>query len=548
MSAKLKLKIDLILDNLQLCDTKQEIETFLNAQLLELANEYVNQNTFIKYLGKLINCVIDFASVYEPWENESLKSEYSGHLQYHGISYLRNFKTRADVFKLNTGDTEIEIDSEIEENDTTPKTIDFSEYLPLIVKLLSSNNWYEIGLGIAASTGRRITESYLTGEFNLCDNEYTINFRGVLKKRDDHTSWYKIVTLVPAKTVFEAWQKMVKIRNQKLNVLTKTGNITKLESLFDFPTDDKFYTNVAARFNKNHSSSYGPVFDKSGLRNFISVSNQKTSKDRVHSLRAIYAVSVAQYFVDFGLSIGRSLEKTQKILIHDDLNTTERYLREFKIVNTPNFDVKKIKFGEVVGKELESILNTVEPVTVVEPVVVEPVTVVEPVVVEPVVVEPEVESIEIQVLKNLPVQNHSIFGELLQTHHDLTGVLNFLINQYRSKQQIEKTTIPTNRLIISRLIDAIFEYNNTVIDKNLGVAVTGAFVNKLAVMCGLKQFENKLLQDVLSGLSLEIENNIVTNRLNLPKRLNEYSNTHIRGDAIIGVLRNISRIYDAMQL
>jgi hypothetical protein len=107
MSAKLKLKIDLILDNLQLCDTKQEIETFLNAQLLELANEYVNQNTFIKYLGKLINCVIDFASVYEPWENESLKSEYSGHFQYHGISYLRNFKTRADVFKLNTGDTEI---------------------------------------------------------------------------------------------------------------------------------------------------------------------------------------------------------------------------------------------------------------------------------------------------------------------------------------------------------------------------------------------------------------------------------------------------------
>jgi hypothetical protein len=343
---------------------------------------------------------------------------------------------------------------------------------------------------------------------------------------------------------------MVKIRNQKLNVMTKTGNMTKLESLFDFESDDKFYTNVAARFNKNHSSSYGTVFDNSGLRNFISIdTNQKTIKDRVHSLRAIYAVCVAQYFVDFGLSIGKSLEKTQKILIHDDLNTTERYLREFKIINTPNFEVKKIKFGEIVGMELETILNTVEPI--IEPVIepaIEPV--VEPVI-EPVVeavVEPEVETIEIRVLKNLPVQNHSIYGELLETHGDLAGVVNFLLNQYRSKQQIENYTVPTNRLIITRLIDAIFEYNNTVIDKNMGVAVTGAFINKLAVMCGLKQFENILLQDVLNNLSLKIDNNIETNRLNLSKRLNVYSNTHIRGDGIIRVLRTIARIYESMQV
>jgi hypothetical protein len=172
-------------------------------------------------------------------------------------------------------------------------------------------------------------------------------------------------------------------------------------------------------------------------------------------------------------------------------------------------------------------------------------------VIEPVVeavVEPEVETIEIRVLKNLPVQNHSIYGELLETHGDLAGVVNFLLNQYRSKQQIENYTVPTNRLIITRLIDAIFEYNNTVIDKNMGVAVTGAFINKLAVMCGLKQFENILLQDVLNNLSLKIENNITTNRLNLSKRLNVYSNTHLRGDGIIRVLRTIARIYESMQV
>ncbi|TEX50077.1 MAG: hypothetical protein B7C55_12315 [Actinomycetales bacterium mxb001] len=560
LSKNFQNKVDFILCELEILNSHLEIEKFLNATLLELVSEYVNDNTFKQKMTQLIREISIFADTYEPCKN--LQSVYAGHNQYHGVSYLRKFKTRADVFQLNLkNETETE-KNETETETETVKTIDCDTYFQLIEKLLNSKNWYEIGLGIAAVTGRRITEVFLLGEFKP-DQKNTLFFRGVLKHRDDHTSWYRIASLINSKKVVEAYKKMIEIRNLSLNKLSKDSGYSRLEKLFDVEENGDFFSQVAENFNKNYAKSYGLAFKNSGLRDFISVEkNNNNSKNVVHSLRAVYATIIEQYFLENGSTIQQTLKKTQSIMIHQNVSNTLIYSR-FKSQNTPNLNLDGVEFGEVTGIELKSILEfenekqldlfglngevtgevTGEVIGEVNREVNGEVT--------GEVTGENLESLEIQVLKKLPIDFYPLFGELINEYKDLNGVFTFLMSQYQSKVQIEKTLIPNNRLIISRLIEAIFEYNNNIVDKNMGVAVTGAFINKLALMCGLHQFENKLLQDCLTSLDYEIKNNLEKNRLVVASRLlngkKQPSNTHLRGDTMLIVLKQISKIYEKMQ-
>jgi len=74
-------------------------------------------------------------------------------------------------------------------------------------QLLESKRWDEIVVGLAAATGRRLTEVLKTGEF-FPSTRYTVMFAGQLKRRDKILAPYEIPTLVDASLVLQAWERL----------------------------------------------------------------------------------------------------------------------------------------------------------------------------------------------------------------------------------------------------------------------------------------------------------------------------------------------------
>jgi hypothetical protein len=75
------------------------------------------------------------------------------------------------------------------------------------VTLLQSQRWEEIAVGLAVTTGRRLSEVLKTGEFVL-EEPYTVLFAGQLKRRDKILDPYEIPTLCAARLVVDAWQRL----------------------------------------------------------------------------------------------------------------------------------------------------------------------------------------------------------------------------------------------------------------------------------------------------------------------------------------------------
>ena len=75
------------------------------------------------------------------------------------------------------------------------------------VQLLHSQRWDEIVVGLAVTTGRRLSEVLKTGEFFL-EEPYTITFAGQLKRKDKLLTPYEIPTLCEARLVIDAWQRL----------------------------------------------------------------------------------------------------------------------------------------------------------------------------------------------------------------------------------------------------------------------------------------------------------------------------------------------------
>lgn len=73
--------------------------------------------------------------------------------------------------------------------------------------LLQSKHWDDIVVGLAVTTGRRLSEMLKEGEI-LPKTRYTVLFKGQLKRRDKVLDPYEIPTLAPANLVLEAWQRL----------------------------------------------------------------------------------------------------------------------------------------------------------------------------------------------------------------------------------------------------------------------------------------------------------------------------------------------------
>lgn len=73
--------------------------------------------------------------------------------------------------------------------------------------LLHSQRWEEIAVGLAAVSGRRLSEVLKTASFHP-KSQWTLSFDGQLKQKDKILPPYEIPTLVPADLVLSSWQRL----------------------------------------------------------------------------------------------------------------------------------------------------------------------------------------------------------------------------------------------------------------------------------------------------------------------------------------------------
>ncbi len=74
-------------------------------------------------------------------------------------------------------------------------------------QLLVSPRWENIAVGLAVTTGRRLTEILKTARFHPL-TDWTVEFEGQLKQKAEMMPPYEIPTLVEAEVVIGAWQRL----------------------------------------------------------------------------------------------------------------------------------------------------------------------------------------------------------------------------------------------------------------------------------------------------------------------------------------------------
>jgi hypothetical protein len=120
------------------------------------------------------------------------------------------------------------------------------------VELLSSKRWADVVVGLAVTTGRRLSEVLKTGEFTEY-SAYTVMFSGQLKKRAEYPA-YEIPTLCEASLALSAINRLrasVDCTNDEIDTISrKYGPMVvataqrEFEALVPAREDDDLYTHL----------------------------------------------------------------------------------------------------------------------------------------------------------------------------------------------------------------------------------------------------------------------------------------------------------------
>ena len=184
--------------------------------------------------------------------------------------------------------------------------------------LLVSPRWEDIAVGLAVTTGRRLTELLKTATFHPM-RPWTVHFSGQLKQKADRLAPYEIPTLVEASLVLEAWQR--------------------LRSLLDCTAMD----------NGEVERRYGPTVRATTQRQLFDLIPTRAGKEErlfVHLLRSVYG-TLAVYF--FCPSVVNALDYKATIEGHywverADQAGNEQMKRNY--ISTLHYDDYKIGDGQ----------------------------------------------------------------------------------------------------------------------------------------------------------------------------------------------------------
>jgi hypothetical protein len=211
-------------------------------------------------------------------------------------------------------------------------SLDVSEILDIANRLLDSQNFVDIVIGLLIVTGRRgyeiATKSNCYEDLSIEKSmiildDYRIAFKGIAKKRESCNAYYKFATLINSKKVFDSFKKISEFEEYKLlinqnNNLYQNSSIRKaISRRFNYLFGDKL-----SSFNAYESD--GSLINEDGS---------------THKSRAFYSIvikSIYQKYVNRSVVVN---ELVQKNLLHDNINETIKYLSKYdgyELLNIPD--------------------------------------------------------------------------------------------------------------------------------------------------------------------------------------------------------------------
>ncbi len=264
--------------------------------------------------------------------NEIIKSKDGEIKQHIAVNFLvlnQDEKTKLELKKSNQNSNFNHDGSvKIVEN----LSLDVSEILDIANRLLDSQNFVDIVIGLLIVTGRRgyeiATKSNCYDDLSIEKSmiildDYRIAFKGIAKKRESCNSYYKFVTLINSKKVFDSFKKLSEFEEYKL-LINQNNNL---------------YQNSSIR--KAISRRFNYLFgDKLSSFNAYETDGSLINEDgSTHKSRAFYSIVIKSIY---RLSINRSVvvnELVQKNLLHDNINETIKYLSKYdgyELLNIPD--------------------------------------------------------------------------------------------------------------------------------------------------------------------------------------------------------------------
>ena len=404
--------------------------------------------------------------------NEVVATDNGNVTQHIAVNFLRlpdTDKTKLDASR-NKSTNDFNEDGNVKVVDNLPD-INVSEIIDTACKLLHSQNFIDVVIGMLIVTGRRgfeiSTKSVNYGDISITKemielDDFIVGFKGIAKKRNGCENFYKFVTLIPAKIVVESFERLSKFDDYK--VLVNQTN--------------ELYQNGSVR--KAISRKFSDLFsDKLSSFNAYDTDGKLTNEDgSTHKSRAFYACVLQEIY---SKSVNRKTVVTQLVqfnLLHDKIDETNKYLSKYdgyNFINIPDnitLTTNINHLGITTNEEIEMVKSELVKETKENKIMI------------------DFEKLVSKLNSDLQVK---IADNLKDTNNPLESLL-MVLNSGES--DFTKTPVTKN---IKTVLTAITAYNSDKTDVDEMVYPTYNLINKINQKMTGKQLANKTYNDVFDG-------------------------------------------------
>jgi hypothetical protein len=248
------------------------------------------------------------------YDKSSLDTAYSGHPQHHAVAMVKAWANAARIAMDGIPPSDIPIKA---------VRLDAQKYIDIAIKLLDSNDWREIAIGVGLLTGRRSNEICLITLWQARD-KYSITFQGISKKPE-------LDNKVIGACLYDS-EKIV-------------SAVEKLRSIQQFPSVyQKFLDSdmIEARkiFNSNYGSGSGglsEIFKEKLPELYVANRAFRSGRDFFISL------NYAMYEDKFEAITSSCLNFAKTIINHDNESNTLNY-DAFKFDSLPSINYPEFYF------------------------------------------------------------------------------------------------------------------------------------------------------------------------------------------------------------
>lgn len=450
--------------------------------------------TFMNYKTAFIEAI-------KAIEVDSEKIEYKGHQNHPAVTFAYQYNTKQSLDE-----------KEVDKTPTKATCLNAQKLIEIGENLLESDDWKQIGMGVALLTGRRQSEIYFFSKFEA-DNENTMLVQYLSKKRDNYASKFRIPCLAHSDKIEAAIERMRKCKP-----------MTELYEIVNNSKDMSLSLKLAReKFNNLYSSTILETFNRV-IRPHLQDGETENDKDYFHSLRACYA-SIFYHLCDkkFNCSVEQTQNFIKAALSHDTDGIAQKYL-SFKFENLPDVNI----FDDSIFS-----LETIKEVPVIE--------------------DKKIEINVSRLLQKIDLNTQEILLKAIQDS-DVESAIAKLLLQASKSEMVGSIAKNGCKNVIANLVWSCIKYNESQrhSENPLFVVVTSSFVGNLAKSICLKNIDPKTLRDAIenldfqiaqSNLELGIENHVGVRKIDGIKQL---TNTHLRGAKMVDIVEKIRVIYDSM--